>query len=188
MSLYKTCVGSLASENASQLEAMLRVGKNVEELQDEVNQNFWHQRQSVIDEERLEVAMYNHGMKRLNKSGSVKAIVVDEAMQRILFFACDNANKAGGFGLCWRNMGEIWRQEEAAEPVIKFRNIENYKSKNFAFLKFNFTLPHVMRSDKSWWIKHLMRPVVKYFKTILTLIIFLLIKYHNRKKCRLLIF
>lgn len=51
--------------------------------------------------------MYNHGMKRLNKSGSVKAIVVDEAMQRILFFACDNANKAGGFGLCWRNMGEI---------------------------------------------------------------------------------
>lgn len=55
VSIYKACAESLASENASRLEAMLRAEKNIEELLDGLNQNFRHQRQTAIDEELFDL-------------------------------------------------------------------------------------------------------------------------------------
>jgi hydroxymethylglutaryl-CoA reductase (NADPH) len=85
------------------------------------------------------VASYNRGMKLLNKSGGVKATVVDDAMQRAPVFIFDDARQARDFGQ-WvaDNIDEIRRQAEATDPFIKLRNIENYKSNKFAFLRFNF--------------------------------------------------
>jgi F-type H+-transporting ATPase subunit gamma len=53
--IYKACAESLASENASRLEAMLRAEKNIEELLYELNQYFRHQRQTGIDEELFDL-------------------------------------------------------------------------------------------------------------------------------------
>jgi len=85
------------------------------------------------------VASYNRGMKLLNKSGGVKATVVDDAMQRAPVFIFDDARKARDFGQ-WvaDNIDEIRHQAEATDPFIKLLNIENYKSNKFAFLRFNF--------------------------------------------------
>jgi F-type H+-transporting ATPase subunit gamma len=55
VSIYKACAESLASENASRLEAMLRAEKNIEELLDGLNRNFRHQRQTSIDEELFDL-------------------------------------------------------------------------------------------------------------------------------------
>jgi F-type H+-transporting ATPase subunit gamma len=55
VSIYKACAESLASENASRLEAMLRAEKNIEELLDGLNRNFRHQRQTGIDEELFDL-------------------------------------------------------------------------------------------------------------------------------------
>lgn len=55
VSIYKACAESLASENASRLEAMLRAEKNIEELLDGLNQNFRHMRQTGIDEELFDL-------------------------------------------------------------------------------------------------------------------------------------
>jgi F-type H+-transporting ATPase subunit gamma len=55
VSIYKACAESLASENASRLEAMLRAEKNIEELLDELNKNFRQQRQTGIDEELFDL-------------------------------------------------------------------------------------------------------------------------------------
>lgn len=86
------------------------------------------------------VASYNRGMKLLNKSGGVKATVVDDAMQRAPVFVFDDAREARDFGF-WvtENIDEIRRQAEATDPFLKLRNIEHYKSNKFAFLRFNFT-------------------------------------------------
>jgi len=86
------------------------------------------------------VASYNRGMKLLNKSGGVKATVVDDAMQRAPVFVFDDARQARDFGY-WvaDNIDEIRRQAEATDPFLKLRNIENYKSNKFAFMRFNFT-------------------------------------------------
>ncbi|KAJ1443729.1 hydroxymethylglutaryl-CoA reductase [Ochromonadaceae sp. CCMP2298] len=86
------------------------------------------------------VASYKRGMKLLNKSGGVKATVVDDAMQRAPFFVFNDARKASDFGR-WvaDNIVEIRRQAEATDPFLKLSNIEQYKSKKFVFLRFNFT-------------------------------------------------
>ena len=55
VSIYKACAESLASENASRLEAMLRAEKNIEELLDGLNRNYRHQRQTGIDEELFDL-------------------------------------------------------------------------------------------------------------------------------------
>jgi F-type H+-transporting ATPase subunit gamma len=55
VSIYKACAESLASENASRLEAMLRAEKNIEELLDGLTRNFRHQRQTGIDEELFDL-------------------------------------------------------------------------------------------------------------------------------------
>lgn len=86
------------------------------------------------------VASYNRGMKLLNKSGGVKATVVDDVMQRAPVFVFEDARKARDFGYWITNhMDEIRRQAEATDPFLKLRNIEHYKSNKFAFLRFNFT-------------------------------------------------
>ena len=71
------------------------------------------------------VASYNRGMKLLNKSGGVKATVVDDAMQRAPVFVFDDARKARDFGQ-WvtENIDKIRRKAEATDPFLKLRNIE----------------------------------------------------------------
>lgn len=55
ISLFRACVESLASENASRLAAMQRAEKNIDELLEELRQTFHHQRQASIDEELFDV-------------------------------------------------------------------------------------------------------------------------------------
>jgi F-type H+-transporting ATPase subunit gamma len=55
ISLFRACAESLASENASRLAAMQRAEKNIDELLENLNQGFHHQRQSSIDEELFDV-------------------------------------------------------------------------------------------------------------------------------------
>jgi len=55
ISLFRACAESLASENASRLAAMQRAEKNIEELQEDLNQTFHQLRQSSIDEELFDV-------------------------------------------------------------------------------------------------------------------------------------
>ncbi len=55
VSLYKACVESLASENASRLDAMQRAEKNIGDLLDDLNKKYHRLRQSTIDEELFDV-------------------------------------------------------------------------------------------------------------------------------------
>jgi F-type H+-transporting ATPase subunit gamma len=55
ISLFRACAESLASENASRLAAMQRAEKNIDELLEDLNQNFHQLRQSSIDEELFDV-------------------------------------------------------------------------------------------------------------------------------------
>jgi F-type H+-transporting ATPase subunit gamma len=54
-SLFKACAESLASENASRLDAMQRAEKSIEELLEELGFEFHRLRQSSIDEELFDV-------------------------------------------------------------------------------------------------------------------------------------
>jgi F-type H+-transporting ATPase subunit gamma len=55
VSLFRVCAESLASENASRLEAMQRADKNIEELLGELTGTFHRLRQDSIDEELFDV-------------------------------------------------------------------------------------------------------------------------------------
>lgn len=55
VSIFRACAESLASENASRLAAMQRAEKNIEDLLEELNGDFYRLRQSGIDEELFEV-------------------------------------------------------------------------------------------------------------------------------------
>ena len=55
VSVFRACVESLASENATRLGAMQRVEKNIEELLEDLNGAFRRLRQSEIDEELFDV-------------------------------------------------------------------------------------------------------------------------------------
>lgn len=55
VSLFRACVESLASENASRLAAMQRADKNIDELLEDFRGSFYRLRQSGIDEELFEV-------------------------------------------------------------------------------------------------------------------------------------
>ncbi len=55
ISLFRACAESLASENASRLAAMQRAEKNIDELQEDLNQAFHRLRQNTIDEELFDV-------------------------------------------------------------------------------------------------------------------------------------
>jgi len=55
VSLFKACAESLASENASRLEALQRAQRNIDELLDGLRAAFNQQRQTSIDEELFDV-------------------------------------------------------------------------------------------------------------------------------------
>ena len=55
VSLFRACVESLTSENASRLAAMQRADKNIDELLEDLNGTFHRLRQSGIDEELFDV-------------------------------------------------------------------------------------------------------------------------------------
>lgn len=55
ISMFRACAESLASENASRLVAMRRAEKNIDELLEELNQDFHRLRQTGIDEELFDV-------------------------------------------------------------------------------------------------------------------------------------
>ena len=63
-SLFQACVESLASENASRLDAMQRAEKNISDLLDDLNKKYHQLRQSSIDEELFDVVS---GFESLNK-------------------------------------------------------------------------------------------------------------------------
>lgn len=63
VSLFRACAESLASENASRLAAMQRAEKNIDELQENLNQTFHRLRQSGIDEELFDLVS---GFEALN--------------------------------------------------------------------------------------------------------------------------
>jgi len=67
VSLFKACAESLASENASRLEAMQRAEKNIEDLLDGLNKKYYRLRQSSIDEELFDVVSGFEALK-LNQS------------------------------------------------------------------------------------------------------------------------
>ena len=63
VSLFKACAESLASENASRLEAMQRAEKNIGDLLDNLNKKYHRLRQSSIDEELFDVVSGFEAMK-----------------------------------------------------------------------------------------------------------------------------
>ncbi|MGB3798721.1 MAG: F0F1 ATP synthase subunit gamma [Lewinella sp.] len=64
-SLFRACVESLASENASRLAAMQRAENNIDGLLESLNQTYHRLRQSTIDEELFDVIS---GFEALKKS------------------------------------------------------------------------------------------------------------------------
>lgn len=69
VSLFRACAESLASENASRLEAMHRADKNIKELLEELGLEFHSLRQSSIDEELFDVIA---GFEMLSDTGVEK--------------------------------------------------------------------------------------------------------------------
>ncbi|HUZ60390.1 MAG TPA: F0F1 ATP synthase subunit gamma [Hanamia sp.] len=64
VSIYKACAESLASENASRLEAMQRAEKNIDEISDDLNLSYNRLRQSTIDEELFDVVAGFEALKK----------------------------------------------------------------------------------------------------------------------------
>jgi F-type H+-transporting ATPase subunit gamma len=64
VSIYRASAGSLASENASRLEAMQRAEKNIDELLDELKNKYHRLRQSSIDEELFDVVSGFEALKK----------------------------------------------------------------------------------------------------------------------------
>lgn len=65
LALAAGCAGALASENASRLAAMQRAEKNIDELQEDLKQNFHRLRQNSIDEELFDVVSGFEALKTL---------------------------------------------------------------------------------------------------------------------------
>jgi len=72
-SLFKACAESLASENASRLDAMQRAEKSIEELLKDLGYEFHRLRQSSIDEELFDVVS---GFETIKKDVLKRSIVV----------------------------------------------------------------------------------------------------------------
>jgi F-type H+-transporting ATPase subunit gamma len=71
VSIYKACAESLASENESRLEAMQRAEKNIDEIENELNNKYHQLRQSSIDEELFDVVSGFEALKK-NKNLPLK--------------------------------------------------------------------------------------------------------------------
>jgi len=72
VSLFKSCAESLDSENASRLAAMQRAEKNIEEMLDDLNNNYHLTRQSSIDEELFDVVSGFEALKGDSQYGGKK--------------------------------------------------------------------------------------------------------------------
>ena len=70
VSLYKAIAESLASENASRLEAMERAEKNIDEMLDELQKGYNRLRQSTIDEELFDVISGFEALKKDDRYSS----------------------------------------------------------------------------------------------------------------------
>ncbi len=64
VSIYKACAESLAGENASRLEAMQRAEKNIDEMLDDLRQDYNRLRQSTIDAELFDVISGFEALKK----------------------------------------------------------------------------------------------------------------------------
>ncbi|TDN38815.1 F0F1 ATP synthase subunit gamma [Hymenobacter sp. UV11] len=64
VSLFKACAESLASENASRLQAMQRAEKNINSLLDDLSHQYYRERQSAIDEELFDVVAGFEALKK----------------------------------------------------------------------------------------------------------------------------
>jgi F-type H+-transporting ATPase subunit gamma len=65
-SLFKACAESLASENASRLDAMDRAERNIDELLNDLNRKSQRLRQSSIDEELFDVIAGFESIRMMN--------------------------------------------------------------------------------------------------------------------------
>jgi F-type H+-transporting ATPase subunit gamma len=72
ISIFRACSESLASENASRLDAMGRADKNIEDLLENLNRTFHQLRQSGIDEELFDVLS---GYESLGVSKAQKILI-----------------------------------------------------------------------------------------------------------------
>ena len=63
-SVFKASIESLASENASRLDAMQRAEKNIGDLLDDLNKKYHRLRQSSIDEELFDVVSGFEALKK----------------------------------------------------------------------------------------------------------------------------
>jgi F-type H+-transporting ATPase subunit gamma len=63
-SLFKACVESLASENASRLDAMQRAEKNISDMLEDFGKKYHRLRQSSIDEELFDVVSGFEALKK----------------------------------------------------------------------------------------------------------------------------
>jgi len=70
VSLFRACVESLSSENASRLAAMQRADKNIDELLDTLTGSFHRLRQSGIDEELFDVVSGFEALSNENRIGA----------------------------------------------------------------------------------------------------------------------
>lgn len=86
------------------------------------------------------VASYNRGMKLLRAAGGVTTTITDDAMQRAPVFIFPSAREAREFGK-WveKNFEEIKQKAEATTHIGRLRDIEQYSSNRFRFLRFNYT-------------------------------------------------
>ncbi|RXA16580.1 F0F1 ATP synthase subunit gamma [Methanosarcina sp. MSH10X1] len=73
VSLFRACAESLVSENSSRLAAMQRADKNIEELLENLNGEFYRLRQSGIDEELFEVVSGFEALSGSRGSGHRKS-------------------------------------------------------------------------------------------------------------------
>lgn len=86
------------------------------------------------------VASYNRGMKLFRAAGGVTTTIVDDAMQRAPVFAFKNAQDAQKFGV-WvnENFAQIKEKAESTTSVGKLRDIQQFPSARFLYLRFNYT-------------------------------------------------
>ncbi len=85
------------------------------------------------------VASYNRGMRIMYESGGVTTTVSEDAMQRAPVFIFNNAREAREFGK-WVKIN-FEKIKEVAEKTTKFgklKEIEQYTSNKFLFLRFNY--------------------------------------------------
>ena len=85
------------------------------------------------------VASYNRGMKIIYECGGVTTTICDDVMQRAPVFIFKNAREAKKFGI-WikENFHEIKKVAEKTTRIGKLRDIEQYFSNKFLFLRFNY--------------------------------------------------